>query len=330
MKKKPARKQPQGKPAGKAKTSPAVHQPPDEAEQGIGGILAQRVALFDESTRELIRLCCFDDYRRDQFLKLTQLLVPDPKPSNPPQPEEWDFRSLRSTGEAERERCLEYELSREVILWRTIAYNHRRASEGKSYAQKRLSDFALTISFPRLIVALNFSEWPNTPWLALEPSTRQRTIKWRNWPSLQADPAYHWNGAFSRSRSMEVKEKYGKALIYPNFQIDLYQHDFTIINELSNWLEVHRKKQGKQKIEPVERRGARTATDVLKSLGAYRLLKVMKWDDAKEIFESNGIHSLKDETAWSKAGERAEVAIRQFAKGEPLSVVLRSSSKNKV
>ena len=298
-------KKPGPKLAKKGKKPPTV--PPPEEEE------------LDKATESRNRLW-YAAFRKEELRKLTERPAPDYELPIPLPPEEWDFRSCPKD---ELEMCLEYELSREVAQWRQVAFNYRQLSkEGK--IQVELGEcYGLSILFPYLNLT-RFPEWPNKPWLALNPITRRENVKWHGWSSLYADTICLLNETPFPGAN-EVRKKFGKVIIYPRFQIDLTQMDATIKRAFSDYLEKFREKI---EIKPVERRGTSTEVNVLKRLGAYRLLKVMKWNEAKEIFLDSlpPIKSYPDQPSWLRAKREAKKAINQFAKRGILSDILRSNA----
>jgi len=148
----------------------------------------------------------------------------------------------------------------------------------------------------------------------LDPRIRQENLEPRYWESLRADPAiYSEDPPLSKFR--RVAKKYGKHIIYTHFEIDLSQHNNTIKTDFSEWIDLSRKQT---RIKPSERRGMRSAYDVLKALGAFRLLIAMKgdWKKAAELFLKNDIDSYQDKTAWRDAATRTEEVLAKFSNQE--------------
>ena len=152
--------------------------PNDEKAQSAFEAISRLNAEMAKATERSNRIL-HDAYLNEELRKLTLLPPPDYKLPVPPPPEEWDFRSCP---EEERDMCLEYELSREVPLWRTMVHNYRLVDEGKNPT----AVLNLIMTFPHLVSLVSFPEWPKKPWLALSQRSIQKSL-WEDWSSLFAD-----------------------------------------------------------------------------------------------------------------------------------------------
>jgi hypothetical protein len=323
MKKIPARKKPQVKPIGKTRNSSVVPMPDDQPPKPKDPILTKDFSLCDLPPEILNRV--WNDSDREEALKrLTRLPAPQHKTPVPIPREEWDFSSLRTSTEEQREMCLKYELSREVKLWRQMAYNFRVNIAHENEDEMRISYFMLRAHFPCLDLAPHFPEWPDMPWLALDQELREDSLETRFWPSLRADSTF----PLVTYPPYQTK-RHAKDILYANFQIDLTESDKTIKDDFSDWLNYFRKQTG---VKSVEHRGGRSPTDVLRSLGATRLLNAMNgdWKEAANIFDDKG-NKYQDKSAWDKARDRTNEDIQKFSRdfwGDISSIIGPSKSRH--
>ncbi len=241
----------------------------------------------------------FFDRRGLEIERLTTVPVPVGERKARLPHEEWDFSHCP---EHERNNCLAYELSREVLLWRTMVHNYRLNDEKTGLIN-------LITYFSHIAFLAGFPDWPNKPWMV----QNRRSIESSNssaWNALFADLDCLADDAPSPSYSTFVKVKYGRQLLHSHFQIDLSQSAALIQRQFSSWLK-HQK--NKHRSPTIELRGKNTAAATLRALGVYRLLPAMPWQKAQIMLQQRGIEEYTDHSALLNAAKRAETAIAEFA-----------------
>ena len=296
---------PRKKPAGKAKKSPVLPASHDYQPTKPPDRIPTRYFSISDLPPEVKNRVWTDSDRENELKRLTRFPAPEFKIPAPLPSEEWDFRSCP---DEEKEMCLKYELSREVGLWRQMAHNYRLKAARESEGELRISYFMLRAHFPCLDLAPHFPEWPETPWLSLDRKLRKESLEPRFWSSLTADFSFP---AVTPPTYPKVEKKHGKDILYTHFEIDLTETDNTIKRDFSDWLDHFRNVTG---IKAIERRGTRSAADVLKSLGATRLLRVMKWQEAANLFLDYHLDKYQDKAAWDKAEARTNETIQRFSR----------------
>jgi hypothetical protein len=287
------------KPARKAKKA-STDSWFEEERKHLEKIQSQKNVLPDNSADSRNRVA-FYDCRGREIERLTQIPSPDFKRSVSLPHEEWDFRACP---EEEWDMCLEYELSREVPLWRTMVHNYRLI-EGRNPT----AVLNLIMYFSHLVNLVSFPEWPVKPWLALKQRSMQKNPL-EAWRSLFADCDSLAEDAPPPSKITNIEIKYGKPYLYGNLQIDLSQNPTLIKRQFSNWLTHWGTKCD---VKPVERRGKRTAAKFLQWLGVYRLLKAMPWEKAQIKLQRRGIETYASHPSLIHASDKAIVVIGRFA-----------------
>jgi len=179
--------------------------------------------------------------------------------------------------------------------------------------------------YPHLAPIDGVKEWPQTPWLALSAKLRKRiigksreinpwTLACNPWP-LMSESGLQPNVTLTEN---------GRKITYSVFKIDWAKTNAQLGREFEAWLQHWRTLT---KAKAIERRGRTSPGDLLKKLGAYRLLKEMPWDEASDITvkilpKGNPLYS--EQSAWLRAEREARAAIETFEREKSLDNVLKA------
>ncbi|RBP41473.1 hypothetical protein DES53_107305 [Roseimicrobium gellanilyticum] len=234
--------------------------------------------------------------------------------------EDWDFSECPGD---EKQYCLEYELARESKK-AIEQVKHGRESEwaltcsdpcaADYYWQKRWSAFYSTLS-----------QFPQIPWLKVPAKIRTKAMKAvapLEGPLLTIAPPrlFDEDGEY---REFPQDTGFQELTSVHAIEVDWAASDEALKASFEKWLERHR-----PSFFPVkETRGRTDAFELLKLLGAFRLLRHYgNWEDALNAVgdEHCGEHAPRyaSESSWNRARRQAEQLITHgFVPGPGRSVV---------
>jgi len=244
---------------------------------------------------------------------------------------EWNFKDCP---ENELHFCLHYELAREIKLWREIMLRRRGGNLLKSTGKYEVGIFAkgssgimppyeFTLRYPHLAPMDGVKKWPKIPWLALDAELRKQIVgKSREinpW-ALTCDPWPLMTKSGPQPNITLTQD--GREITYSVFKIDWGKSNAQLRREFEAWLQYWR---ALTQAKPIEKRGRTSPRDLLKKLGAYRLLKEMPWDKASDLTAeilSKGEPLYSEQSAWLRAEREAKIAIKTFEREKRLGNVL--------
>lgn len=248
---------------------------------------------------------------------------------------DWDFRKCPKN---ELRDCLFYELAREISEWhRKVEYyrsdSHKWARmlppQGPHFGIRGINITPDDTFESNLCFITAISDWPNLPWLSLPTTDRKKhSARNLNVPYDLSEGLQGHIGAlggdnnqFLESRTFEHQSH---KVTYAVVKIDWRINDTDLTKQFQKWL----KSLGRPH-DPIEKRGQKLdPQDVLKSLGALRLLKKMNWQKAsiltgKTLPKGQPLYS--NQANWSRAKSNALRAIAVFQQSQSIDKVLQRS-----
>lgn len=236
--------------------------------------------------------------------------------------EDWDFTAC---DDWQRRACLEYELCRESVHVRAKAGQFRKQYPAAAIENRWLGACALH-GLPSAVLIPDF---PRLPWLCLP---RDQRAKW----IVETQNVWLPRDDKKRQRMIETKDFQADKIMaldetaVKNLQVDgviqdaRFDYDaeplqsfhvfkvnwrysnLQLKEQFARWLENRRPEDAK----PVEKRGGTSNAEILKVIGARRLLLAYGMDKAEAItFDVLGKPLYSGASAWSRAKHAAEKAI---------------------
>lgn len=249
--------------------------------------------------------------------------VPDAEQWEPVDPLDWDFRSCPDD---ELDECHAYEYARHVgPILQDVA--RLRKGKGRSFdqlfASLRKIVFA-TDSVRRMASFWFYPEFPNAPYLSIPAKERDRRVKIA-WGEPQAQAAAFASLLRPKMLPQNLAEdlraglrKHGRPCIrYGCLELSLIELNWTYSNDrllkkFAAWLRKNRPAD----VEVMQEKGAGSVVRMLrtdlKSLGAWRLLKLKgKCDEAfVETFKDGRSLYGNSFKSWTRAAKRADDYIQ--------------------
>jgi len=257
------------------------------------------LSLRDKSPAAF-KLHAFYDARGLEIQRLTKLRPPDYLSVRALTQDEWCFESVENE---DCQECLEYEMSREVSLWRTMVYNYRQVDQHRPD-----SVLNLILFFSHLLELKSYPDWPTKPWSAQKHRRQKSPVS--DYTSLFADLDVLAGVEPSLQQRAELRVKYGRPLLHSYLQIDLSQPTALLERQFSSWLKSQRKLHP---VKIIETRGTNSAKATLRALGVYRLLRVVSQPKAQIFLQEKGIDEYRRDSSLIHAADRAKFAIARFA-----------------
>jgi hypothetical protein len=256
--------------------------------------------------------------------------------ANKPQREDWDFSSC---GDEELHVCHLYEIARESKTHRDLVLKWRNGHKAVTFddwipviARVSRADRAPVFGWDLFPYC---PEWPQRPYLSILPEERLRRLKLAVKILQPTDPVNalrlgHLPGLL---KGFSDGTPTGKKWIVPPqdkatilsedgaaekvmFDIDWRHTNGVLVNRFRKFLETRRPREVRQWIiKGMGRPSAQLRKD-LKALGAWRLLRTMKWDEAEAQTTAHLSSSAKPlfegQPTWIKARHHAEKVLAGF------------------
>lgn len=237
-----------------------------------------------------------------------------PKKNNAPLPgDEWNWQNCP---DRQLPYCLEYELFREPeaepVRIEVAALRRRFRCRDRAALVEcfQPGETALVGWAARLL--LLFPEWPATPWLGIPEETRDKRLAHITGEELPPDIAACWFHLRDEGDHGELADKVklhngdGGETVFVH-RVNWAQSNTKLAGEFRRWLEKNRPRTKTKKQS--FKRGRTSERDLLKALGARRILKHGNCNSAPELAPGKTLYF--QESAWYRAKGAADRLLRE-------------------